>query len=114
MLPVPMDWFIENFEPAKLYQHCLPQVFRYMDAVSNTTGEMIDVFSGSPPEVTDQWDTVHIQSMTGDYGAETKFFKDAGFGKVLASEEMSTLNGGKEWPSTYGFFDEGDYLTRHF
>ena len=78
-----------------------------MDAVSNTTDEMIDVFKGSRPLVTDQWDTIHLQSMTGDYGSESKFFKNAGFGKVFASEQMWSFNGGRKWPSTYGYFDEG-------
>jgi hypothetical protein len=107
MLPVPSDFFVENHEGAQLYQHCLPQVFRYISSVTNTDAAIIALFNGSRPRTTDQWETIHIQSMTAEFGDERKFLKEAGFGSVISAEEIAAFNGDKEYPSTFGYWDEG-------
>jgi hypothetical protein len=107
MIPVPMDWAVEMTPPAKFYQYCLPQVLRYMTSVTDTTDEIDAIFNNSRPVTTDQWETVHIQSSTGqwDYGKE--IIKATGFNSVITAEHLAELNGYKQFPSTFGYFDEG-------
>jgi len=112
MLPIGMDWFIENFEPAKLYQYCLPHVFQQLNTVTNTSPELLSVFSGSAPETTDKWETTYLQSPTGTYGNDVKFMQEAGFNNVVFAEELTSLNGHEEWPYPFGLYDEGLFLLR--
>src|SRR5271169_3011415 len=107
MLPIGMDWFIENFEPAKLYQYCLPHVFQQLNVVTDTSPELLSVFNGSVPETTDKWETTYLQSPTGTYGNDVKFMLEAGFNNVVFAEDLSALNGHNEWPYPFGLHDEG-------
>jgi Sulfatase len=110
MVPVPMDWAIEIHPPAKFYQQCLPQVLRYMNTVTNTESELMAVFNGSVPTTTDHWDAVHIQSMTGEWDYGKEIIKATGFDSVIVAEHLAKFNGGKEFPSTFGYFDTGSFF----
>jgi hypothetical protein len=107
MLAVPEDWFVEIDEPARLYQHCLPKVFRHVNSVTDTGAEIFALLNGSRPETTDYWETAHFQSMTGRYEDEAGLLRTAGFSTVITAEELAELNGYQEHPSTYGYYDEG-------
>ena len=110
MVPVPMDWAVEFMEPAKYYQHCLPQIFRYMNSVTDTHSEIMALFNGSRPRTTDQWETVHIQSMTGEWENEAGLLRATGFNTVITAEDIAQFNGDAPHPSTFGYFDEGIVL----
>ena len=112
MVPVPMDWAVEAIPPAEFYQYCFPQVLRYMNSVTNTENEVFEIFNGTRPNTTDQWETVHIGASTGgwDYGRE--IIKQAGFNAVITAEQLAELNGHKPFEHTFGYFDEG--LSRFF
>ena len=114
MIPVPMDWAVESEPPAKWYQHCLPQILRYMGSATDTESELMAVFmNDSRPRTTDQWETVHIQSSTGDWDNGKKIIKGTGFNSVILAEHLMELNGGIEFPSTFGYFDEGIYFLEY-
>ena len=110
MLPVPIDWAVEFQPPAKYYQHCFPQVLRYMNSVTNTEAEMMAFFNGSRPNTTDQWETAHFQSMTGEWEDERGIIKACGFNSVFVAEDIAEFNGGQEFPTTFGYFDEGNSI----
>jgi len=115
MVPVPSDFFVENVEAGQFYQQCLPQVFRYISSVAFMDEEIIALFNGSRPATTDQWETLHIQSMTADFGEERQFLRNAGYGTIFAAEDLAKFNGNKEYPSTYGYWDEDslEYLWKY-
>jgi hypothetical protein len=107
MLPIPSDFFVENSQPGQFYQHCLPQVFRYLNTVSHIDDEIFAAFNGSRRQTTDRWETIHIQSMTADFGDEKTFLRNAGFSALISAEEIAKYNGGLEFPSVFGYWDEG-------
>ena len=103
-----MDWAVEITPPAEFYQYCLPQVFRHMSAVTDTESEIMAVFmNDSRPRTTDQWETVHIQSSTGDWDYGKEIIKAAGFHTLIRAEHLAQMNGDKEFPNTFGYYDEG-------
>ena len=107
MLPVPVDWSVEIEPPAKFYQHCLPQVFRHINSVTDISNETSRFLHGERLETTDQWETAHFQSMTGEWESELELLKAVGFSSVFDAEQISQFNGGKAYPSVFGYFDEG-------
>jgi phosphoglycerol transferase MdoB-like AlkP superfamily enzyme len=74
-------------------------------------GEFQAILNGSRLKTTDQWETAHFQSMTAEFGNEERFFRDLGFGTIFSAEHMTERNGGKEYPSTFGYWDEGMSLA---
>ena len=67
----------------------------------------MSVYRNKSRRTTDKWETVHVHSSTGkwDYGREV--IKDSGFDAVILAEDIWALNGGHEYPSTFGYFDDG-------
>jgi hypothetical protein len=102
-----MDWAVEFQGHAKYYQHCLPQAFRHMGSVTNTGNELMALFNGSRPNTTDQWETIHIQSMTGKWEDEAGIIRACGFNSVITAEDIAEFNGHQDFPSIFGYFDEG-------
>ena len=106
-----MDWAVELEAPAKFYQHCLPQTFRYINSVTDTSKEISRLLHGERPKTTDQWDVLHFQSMTGSWDEEREIYKAAGFSSIFDAEEISEFDGYTEdpddYPSTLGYWDEG-------
>jgi hypothetical protein len=106
-----MDWAVELEEPAKFYQHCLPQTFRHINSVTDITEELTNLLHGERLETIDQWDVLHFQSMTGEWDEERAIYKNAGFSSIFDAERISEFDGyvedPEEYPSTLGFFDEG-------
>ena len=102
-----MDWSVEIAPPAKFYQHCLPQVFRHINSVTDISDEISSFLHGERPNTTDQWETTHFQSMTGDWDGELEIYKAVGFSSVFDAEQISQFNGDQEHPSVFGYFDEG-------
>ena len=111
MLPVPMDWAVENTPPATFYQHCLPRTFRYINAVTDISQETFNTLNNEAPRTTDQWETAHFQSMTGQWENEAGLLKKAGFESLFLAEELwqfKTAEGVEnKFPTTFGYFDEG-------
>ena len=109
MLPLPLDWSAEIEPPAKFYQHCLPKVFRHVNSVTDTSDEIAGFLHGEHPATTDQWETAHFQSMTGEWEDELGIYKACGFSSVFDAERILTFKEGedKEFPSVFGYFDEG-------
>lgn len=105
-----MDWTVEIEPEAKFYQHCLPQVFRNINSVTDISHEILSLLHGNRSETTDQWETTHFQSMTGQWDGELEILKAVGFSSVFDAESMSKFNGNKEFPSSFGYFDEGKPL----
>jgi hypothetical protein len=110
MLPIPADFSVEIEPPAKFYQHCLPQVFRHLNSVTDISEEISSFLHGKPSETTDQWETAHFQSMSGEWEDEIGILKAVGFSSVFDAEKISQFNGGEEFPSSFGYFDEGSYF----
>ena len=78
-------------EPAKLYQHCLPRVFRQINAITDTWQETINIMNATPPAVTDTWETTHISTNMGEYDHERELYEAFGFKSVVTSEDIGNL-----------------------
>ena len=107
MLPVPMDWSVEGTPPAKFYQHCLPQVLRYMSSVTDRDSELVAGFRNESLWTTDQWETTHIASSTGEWDHGKEIIKGTGMNSAVFAEQIAEMNGNQSFPSTFGYFDEG-------
>lgn len=107
---MPVDWAVENRSPAKFYQHCLPNVLRHINSVTDTSDEVSRFLHGKRVDTTDQWETAHFQSMTGDWDHELSIWKDIGFSAVFDAEQMIPFKDDEEFPSVFGYFDEGMLL----
>ena len=64
-------------------------------------------FWNMSPRTTDQWETVHVSSNTGDWDKGKNVIKDSGFNTAILAEHIAKFNGGKEFPNTFGYFDDG-------
>jgi len=118
MLPVPMDWAVEGTPPAKFYQHCLPQVLRYMSSVTDRSSEVMAGFKNSSKwttadqwGTTDQWETTHIGSSTGEWDMGNEIIRATGMNSAIFAEQLAEMNGNQPFPSTFGYFDEGHSLS---
>ena len=67
----------------------------------------MNVFRNITTTTTDQWETVHIHSSTGQWDWARDIIKGTGFNSVILAEDMAELNGWKEFPNTFGYFDDG-------
>jgi hypothetical protein len=113
MIPAPLDWTVELEWPSKPYQYCLPQILRYLNSVTDTSDEIMDIFRNhSRPRTTDEWEAVHIHSSTGEWDYGRDVIKSTGFNAVILAEQLAELNGWKEFPSTFGYFDDGHSPVR--
>jgi phosphoglycerol transferase MdoB-like AlkP superfamily enzyme len=74
-----------------MYQHCLPQVFRHINSVTKTEDEILAIASGTRPEITDMWETVHIEAASGAYDHEKDILEAAGFSTVLTGEDIESI-----------------------
>jgi hypothetical protein len=106
-IPAPVDWTQEFTPPASGYQHCFPQVLRYLNSLSSTENEIMDSYKNKSRPTTDKWETVHVHSSTGTWDWGREVIKESGFDAIILAEEIYQLNGGKEYPSTFGYFDDG-------
>ncbi len=106
-IPLPLDWTEELSPPASGYQYCFPQVLRYLNSISNTEDEIMDLYRNKSRRTTNKWETVHVHSSTGAWDLGREIIKDSGFDAVILAEEIAEFNGGKEFPSTFGYFDDG-------
>jgi hypothetical protein len=112
MLPLPQDWSFEFPAPAKFYQNCFPQVLRYMNSVTNTDDELMATFWNATRRTRDKWETVHIQSSTGEWDYGKGIIKATGMDATIFAENLAQMNGRKDFPSTFGYFDEGSLSLR--
>jgi len=106
-----MDWAVENVPPATFYQHCLPRTFRYLNTVGDHSSEVFDTLNSQQPRTTDQWETAHFQSMTGQWEDEAGLLKKTGFQSTFLAEEIWRFKIAQgvdaDFPTTFGYFDEG-------
>ena len=77
--------------PAKLYQHCLPQVFRHINSITDTWQETLDILNATPPAETDQWQLTHISTCKGKYDHERELLESFGFESVITAENIRAL-----------------------
>jgi len=112
MLPVPRDWSVEASAPAHWYQACIPEVLRHINLVTNRDAEIVNIFNDSMTSTNDFWETIHIQSMSGEWDSDREVYKRMGFGTVFTAEEIARFNGNKNYESDFGYFDEGISLAR--
>jgi hypothetical protein len=115
-LGLPIDWTVEMEQPARLYQHCLPQVFRYLNSITDTWEETVDIMNSNPPAVTDIWDLAHISTNKGQYDHERRLFEAFGFNSVITSEDIGRLM--PDHPPldfTLGYYDDRgmEYFWRY-
>lgn len=78
-----------------------------MNLVTNTESEINAIFNNSRPSTTDNWETIHVQTMTGEWDNEKHILKGAGFETLFNAESLDNLNGEKPYESAFGYFDEG-------
>lgn len=105
-LALPIDFSVEFEDPARMYQHCLPQVFRYMNSVTDTESEILALHNDSRPRTTDMWETVHIESATGAYDHEKDILQRVGFNTVITAEELGEVGKLGDFDTPLGYYDE--------
>jgi len=108
-LGLPIDWSVEFEYPAKLYQRCLPQVFRDMNSVTKTEPEILGMMLNSTttrPSTSDMWETVHIEMATGTFDHEREILEKVGFGTVITAEDRRDANPDVPFDNGLGYFDE--------
>jgi hypothetical protein len=105
-LALPIDFSVEFEDPARMYQHCLPQVFRYMNSVTDTESEILALHNGTRPRTTDMWETVHIESATGVYDHEKDILQRVGFNTVITAEELGEVANLGDFDTPLGYYDE--------
>jgi hypothetical protein len=105
-IAAPVDWTQEKASGTP-YNHCFPQVLRYLNTATNTESEIMNVYRNQSRRTTDKWETVHVHSSTGKWDYGRAVIKDSGFDAVILAEDIWQLNGGHEYPSTFGYFDDG-------
>jgi hypothetical protein len=103
---LPIDWTAEFESPAKMYQHCLPQVFRYINSVTKTETELLAIINGTRPAVTDMWETTHIETATGTWDHEKELLETTGFTTVITAEEIGEARHLGEFDGNTGYVDE--------
>lgn len=104
-----MDWSVELEYPAKLYQRCLPQVFRDLNSVTRTKPEILGMMlngTTTRPSTTDIWEAVHIEMATGTYDHEREILERVGFGTVITAEDRHYANTDVPFDNGLGDFDE--------
>jgi len=89
-----------------MYQTCLPQVFRHINTVTNTESEILAIANSTRPRITDNWETVHVETATGVYDHEKEILQRAGFSTVVTAEDVDELMGLGEFDSPLGYYDE--------
>jgi len=104
-LPLTLGFTVEAKYPAKFYQTCLPQVFRYLNTVTNNDDEIFAIVNGTLP-TTDHWETIHIQTAIGSYELEKKLLQSFGFGSVVTGDELGALYDLGDYDHPFGYFDE--------
>jgi phosphoglycerol transferase MdoB-like AlkP superfamily enzyme len=77
-----------------------------MNSVTDTQSEILALTNHSRPRTTDQWETVHIETATGEYDHEKAILKAAGFNTVITAEDLGSAKNLGEWPSAMGYYDE--------
>lgn len=105
-VPLPIGFTVEAKAPAKFYQHCLPEVFRYLNTVTNTEEEILAIVNGTRPRTSDHWETIHIQTAIGSYELEKKILQSVGFDAVVTGDEIASLYDLGEYDHPFGYFDE--------
>lgn len=99
-----------------MYQHCLPQVFRYINSVADTEAEMLAISNNTRPNITDSWETMYIGSSTALYDHEKELIQSFGFDTVITAEALQTYNENLgEFDTAFGYFDEVglDFLWKY-
>jgi phosphoglycerol transferase MdoB-like AlkP superfamily enzyme len=77
-----------------------------MNSVTNTEKEILELVNGTRPRTTDFWETVHIETATGEYDHEKDILQTAGFNTVITAEDLGAAKHLGEWPSALGYYDE--------
>jgi len=110
-----MDFTVELEEPAKMYQTCLPQVFRHMNFLAETESELISVISDSRPSTSDHWETVFTDSSAGQFDNSKRVLQYAGFDAAVTAEELGKELHISQYDQPLGFFDDVsvDFLWKY-
>jgi len=86
---------VEAGPPAHWYQACIPEVLLHINLVTNRDTEIVNIFNDSMTSTNDFWETIHIQSMSGEWDSDREVYKRMGFGTVFKAEEIERFNGNK-------------------
>lgn len=113
---MPIDWTVEMESPGKLYQHCLPQVFRDINAITNIRQETVDIMNSTPPALTDMWESTFISTALGAYDHNRELYEAFGFNSVISSEDIQKLlPDHRELDFPLGYYDDRamEYFWRY-
>jgi arylsulfatase A-like enzyme len=115
LLALPIDWSVEWEAPARIYQRCLPEVFRHINAVTNGQEELLAIINNTRPEVTDMWEPVHIETATGAFDYEKEILEGVGFSSVLVAQDFQRAMGLGKFNGPSGYYDEVglEYLWKY-
>ena len=106
LLGLPVDFSAEWEFPAKIYQTCLPQVFRNINTVTRFEDELVGIVDGVRPNVTDAWEVVHIESASPAYDHEEDILRGLGFQAAITAPEIDRMMHVGGDTSTNGYWDE--------
>jgi len=122
-LPLPLDFTVEMEEPAKMYQTCLPQVFRHINSVGDKESEVLSVFDQQQLQTVgravgrtaDHWETIVAETSAGEFDHLKRIFQYAGFDAAITADELGRIHEISEYDHTLGFFDDLslDFIWRY-
>ena len=108
-----MDWTVEVVPPAKLYQRCLPDVLRKINAITSSQDEVLDTLNSTPRTVTDLWEPAYFSTAGGIYDYERELLQSFGFNTVVGAEDLQNLlPTHPEFDFSMGYYD--DRLMEYF
>jgi hypothetical protein len=68
--------------------------------------EMLAIINDTRPELTDMWETIHVETATGEWDHEKELLETVGFSTVVTAEEIGEARHLGEWDGTTGYLDE--------
>lgn len=111
LLGLPVDFTVEWEPPAKVYQTCLPQVFRNINTVTRLEDEFVKIADGERPNVTDNWEVVHFEAASPAYDHETAILQGLGFEAAITAPEIDRMIHLGGDTTTVGYYDEYGILA---
>lgn len=106
-LTLPVHGTYEMVPPAKVYQHCLPNVLQYLSSVTNTQHENANGLNFTPPGVADLWETIHIETADAEWEAERELFQSFGLTTFVGAQDVrELLPSHPEYDYYHGYYDD--------
>ena len=106
-IPLPLDFGVEVEGNARFYQTCLAQTFRHFNSI-NKEPEMLSVINQTyTGETTDQWETAHIASYTGQWDHTHEILQRVGYDTQIDAQFIDKIRGEREFDHFQRYWDEG-------